>query len=371
MKDDYLDIAIDGMKINVAGSVLSAVPLKNLEDGMTIDNQPLRGSEGDLLLAKLSSGNKLRKIMMQNHGGRPVRVYPGDLILGVLGCRQSTTHIAGEVPAYPLGKESRIHLLSEGGILGTVTFIPAFMGEPVQLDVAGLVKYAGKTMNIRDFGAPEVQRCYLPPILLIAGTSSEIGKTTLATRIIHILSRKYGLKVCSVIMSGTGSKSEALEYRAAGAAFFHSFIEAGFCNSYSCPKETFLPALENLFYRIATDEKPDIIIGELGGDFVWGNNDAILRDSIIMEYVELVIVIPNDVLAAIGTIEVFNSWRVRTQRLFVNSWLRSYGGMSMRYRKILDEELLDPDDARQIDRILYHQVVRKLLFGHHGIKLCV
>jgi len=248
--------------------------------------------------------------------------------------------------------------------MGEVTFIPAFMGSPVELEIIGLLRYGGKALNMAGFALPHISEQPLPPLILVAGTSSEIGKTTLASKIIHILEAGRGLRVSSVMLSGTGSKADALEHRAAGASFFHSFIELGFCNTYRCDRSTFLAGIRNLLYWIAREERPDIIVGELGGDFVWGHNDDILTDPRIMQHAIKLLVVINDVVGAIGTLEIFRAWKLNVPVAFAGSWQRSHGGMRLRFEKLLNRPLLDIGNWGQIEKL-----IDDLPVGHFDAKI--
>jgi hypothetical protein len=351
MKDSALQLTIDGRRIHTVGSVVSQIPLKTMETQIVLDGEPRLGAEGDLILARALMPDAGKEMRVQNDQGRLVNFYPNDVLLGVLGYRESSTHLVGKVPDSPLFRGKRINLLSEGGLMGEITSIPSFMGKPVVLEMLGFLRHGGNVINMSNFAPPLIEDIALPPLILVGGTSSEIGKTTLIAKIIHILEIKHGLKVGSIMLSGTGSKADALAHRAAGSSFFHSFIETGFCNTYRCHKTVFLSNLRNLFRRIAREENPDVILGELGGDYIWGQNENILTDPQIMNNVRLIIVIVNDVPGAIGTREIFKNWNVQAPVVFASSWQRSYGGMRLRFQRILREPLLDVSDWKQIEKL--------------------
>lgn len=341
-------------------AVLGVIPFDKIANELSIDPGPRHVKEGDVVLAKVSSANGYRSVVFQELEGRSLHLCPGDSVVGVLGLRQSTTHLVGRIPSQPLNVGDRLHLLSEGGIVGELTYSPARLEEPPILEITGILMLNGGVLNMADFAPPPDDPCPLPPILLVAGTSSEIGKTTLSRNIIRFLVRKYRLDVTSIIMSGTGGKADAMAHREAGAKYFHSFIETGFSNSYGCDPRVFLPALESLFYRVAAREDPDVIIGEMGGDLIWGNNDAILSESVLTRSVRLLIVVASDAVSALGAKDLLSRWGVRIPLAFASYWLRSYGGMALRFRKHLKEECIDATDKNAIERFVDRELAGRI-----------
>jgi|GEM_PF-6804784 len=342
--------------IAAIGSVLSIIPFRLLWKDIRVDSTPRVGSEGEVLLAAVTHRDGVRKPRVQDIDGNPVVLSDGDRIIGTLGYRESTTHLLGRPPLAPLTRGSGLDLLSEGGMVGKVLFIPPSMGEPVALVHEGFLVHRSRILSMKDFAIPEGGVTTLPPMILVAGTSSEIGKTTLTGKIIGLLAGKFGKKVSSVMMSGTGSRADALNHWKAGASHAHSFIETGLNNSYHCSAKHYRCAMRSLLGRIAEEEKPDFIVGELGGDFTWGNNDTILRDRRIMKHVKLIVVIVNDVVGARGTLELFRSWHIEEPPVFGHSWERSYGGMAVRLRELLGQKTLNVNDMASIE-----QAVRQCL----------
>ncbi|MEA3355204.1 MAG: hypothetical protein U9Q63_01830 [Patescibacteria group bacterium] len=354
MKTDYQKIKIENIQINNIGSVAAVVPFKKILDTISLSKKPRFPKEADLAVFRVSLENKQTYINVQNFQGRVVSVFPGDVIIGVFGYRESTTHILGEVPKRKLGKGDKTNLLSQGGIVGDVTYIPRFMGDIVGLDLIGYLKKDNKILNLKKVGEKNVvkSKMKIPPTILVVGTSSEIGKTTVTTRIINFLTRKYSKKVSSIMMTGTGSKADALSHLSSGAVKMHSFIETGIPSSYKVSDNVFLKSIEGLFNKIVVEDKPDIIVGEMGGDYCWGKNDLILKKSEIMKSVKFIVVLINDVIAAFGTKHLFDKWGVNKPYYFANSWLRSYGGMKLRFDRLLKKELVDVKSVEAIEQFL-------------------
>ncbi|MDD5557041.1 MAG: hypothetical protein PHN82_07315 [bacterium] len=354
------------------GSVLGIIPFETIGEGLSVDAGPLPVREGDVILARVSVENGYRELLMQDVRGRGVHLYPDDLLAGVAGLRQSTTHYVGCLPRGMVHRGRRLHLLSEGGIIGEAVYCPARLAAPVLLDVEGVLRHDGGVLNMSEFAPARVPAVPLPPIVLVAGTSADIGKTTLASQIIRILSHRYALAVCSVVVSGTGSRADAMTHMEAGARHSHSFIEAGLSNTYGCGAGTLLPALENVVYRSVFRDRPDVIVGEMGGDFIWGNNDAILRASALMRAVRILIVVAGDAVSAIGARELLSRWGVGVPLVFAFSWLRSFRGIALRCRKYLPEECVDATDGKAVERFVRDVLLERIGAGRraaHGLEV--
>ena len=57
-------------------------------------------------------------------------------------------------------------------------------------------------------------------------------------------------------------------------------------------------------------EPSDIIVCELGGDIIWGNIRTLFTSSDIMRHVIGLVLVPFDVLSAIGTMQLLQQWNV-------------------------------------------------------------
>lgn len=352
MKSEYKKINIEDAVVDNIGSVMAVIPFHDIASKISILRKEYKPKAGDVLLARVSKNVTKTYLAVQNYYGRTVWLYPGDIIIVTIGTRESTTHIVGLAPERALSPNDTVSLLSEGGVVGDITYIPPSMGQPNTVDIIGFLQYQGKVMNMLDF-APEATTplsLNLPPVILVTGTSSEIGKTTTTARMINFLTKKYHLSVSSVMMTGIGSKADALNHLAGGSLNMHSFIETGYPST--CDKiadSDFLKRIESLFYRIAQEEKPDVIVGELGGDFTSLKNDVILQKSRIMNSTRAIVVAAGDIVAAIGTKFIFDSWKIKVPYYFANSWLRSYGGMKLRYKKMLNTLVYDVMDISSLE----------------------
>lgn len=360
MQDDSLFVDLEGGMTALVSASASVWPFEARGDRVRLLCTPREPHEGDLVVVRVRPENGWRPVHLQNACGRPVSLYPGDLFVGVMGLRQSTEHVMGALPDHLVGRGDSLSLLSEGGVIGTCVFAPARHGPPPPVEVVGFLELGKAPCNLDVVRPPSMDAVTLPPVILVAGTSTGVGKTTLAGRIIHVLSQMPGQTVGSIMLSGSGGKSDTLAHRAAGARFFHSFIETGLCNSYGCPPDEFVERVDDLVYRMVAHERPTVIVGEMGGDFIFGNNEPLLRQSCLIPATIGLFVVCHDALATLGALRVLESWEIRAPIHPVVSWSQNHAAMRLRFARFIRKEPLDPDNGPMLTRLL-DQMIESML----------
>lgn len=71
-----------------------------------------------------------------------------------------------------------------------------------------------------------------------------------------------------------------------------------------------------------------------------------------MKFVKYIIIVASEVTSAVGTKYLFDKWGITSDYGFANSWLRSYEGMRIRYKNILNEDLIDSCDPKSIEKFV-------------------
>ncbi len=258
------------------------------------------GKEGNLVLLEVNSENGSRKYI-ENQDGINVRLYEGDYFIGVLANRHSGTEESGDVPekGISIKKGTTLHQLSTSGLIGINTSIPPTMVQiPRFLKAYGLVCLKGKPIDLIDFCADtKLEVPPLAPIILICGTSSEIGKTTSAVSFIREAS-KLNFKVAGAKLTGTGNMQDELALRDSGAQVWLEFPDVGLPCTYTS-KERFQKATYKLMQLIQS-QFPDLIILEAGGDPIEANVPTFLSDVKIMRYVKAIVIVSGDVMGLMG-----------------------------------------------------------------------
>jgi hypothetical protein len=213
--------------------------------------------------------------------GRMVPLRAGDVLAGTLGARRALRGYAGEVPPH-LSTGDAVHVLNLGGILGRCTSVNPEIGPPFKAEVLGAVltfpalgDRVGRPAHIRDGAVPPADALDARiPVVYVAGTCMNAGKTVAAAELVRGLSRG-GLRVAAAKLTGVSLMRDALAMRDAGAIAALTFNDVGIATTH--PGVTVASA-KGIFNRLATS-KPDVIVAELGDGILgeYGVQD-ILRD---------------------------------------------------------------------------------------------
>lgn len=246
--------------------------------------------EGDVVLIKIPKTNITYK-KIEDKEGREIRLKKGMHIVGVLGIRNSTKGLTGQLPC----SEKKVTLLSVGGIIGTAIYTPSYIGNSFPIKLIGtLHNQDGKlnTIKMTDNLFCEVEKESLKPIILILGTSAECGKTTVAKKLISYFSSQ-GKKVGAVKITGTGRMRDKLAYKKAGAVISMDFVDVGLPETYGSKDETLRRIIRLLKY--VSSQPVELIIAEAGGDILGGNVNFILRNQEIIGTIKKAIVVSDNI----------------------------------------------------------------------------
>lgn len=239
-----------------------------------------RGMEGNLVAVE-ALGNTGSRNQVENQQGRDERIYQGDKFVGVLANRHSGTSESGGIPdeGINITPDLELHLLAAGGIVGVNTGIPPRMRqEPFRLKPLGLIAtQEEKPLDLVELsGGNHEMLNPSAPIVMVCGTSAEVGKTTTSAGLIRAL-KDQGLEVAGTKFAGTGRMRDILNLRDAGAFPWIDFPDVGLPTTYT-NEERFTKGTYTLFNWINSGEpKPDIIVAEAGGNPIEANIPTFLR----------------------------------------------------------------------------------------------
>jgi len=262
---------------------------------------PGKGMEGNLVVveAKTSSGFRNE---VESQKGRDERIYQGDRFVAVLANRHSGTSESGDIPTggIDIYEEQELHLLSAGGVVGIKSGIPYGGQEPLVLKPLGLVAENGKPIDLIELSGGHHETLNpSAPIILVCGTSAEVGKTTTSTGLIRSLTGQ-GIQAAATKFSGTGRMRDILSLHDAGATPWLDFPDVGLATTYTSP-ERFTKGIYTLFNYVNAGN-PDIIIAEAGGDPIEANVPTFLQDPELMKNVKATVLVAGDVMGMMGSI---------------------------------------------------------------------
>lgn len=258
------------------------------------------GQEENLVVVAAVSNTGTRN-QVENQSGRDERIYQEDRFLAVLANRHTGTSESGDVPTggIAINKDTELHLLAAGGIVGRISGIPRQMRqEPFRLRPLGLVYQDGQKVNLTDlYGVWDETMKPSVPMIVVFGTSAEVGKTTTAAALIRA-TKRMGLQVAGCKFAGTGRMRDILALRDAGAYPAMDFPDVGLASTYTSA-ERFTPATYTLFNRINANH-PDLIIAEAGGDPIEANIPTFLANPNLMQHVKALVLVAGDVMGMMG-----------------------------------------------------------------------
>ncbi|MGH7582537.1 MAG: hypothetical protein ACREL5_04840 [Gemmatimonadales bacterium] len=225
-------------------------------------------SEGFILAVRIVT-DKSTYNTVEDVNGRMMALGAGDVLAGTLGVRRALRGYAGEVPDV-LAVGDIINVLNLGGIVGRCTSENPEIGRPFDAEVLGAVlafpelgDRVGRPAHIREHAVPpaDTLACDLP-VVYVAGTCMNAGKTVAATELVRGLSRR-GFRVAGVKLTGVSLMRDALSMQDAGAVAALTFNDAGAASTH--PGMT-VPIARGLLNHVVDPRgsHPDLVVAELG-----------------------------------------------------------------------------------------------------------
>jgi len=240
--------------------------------------------------------------MLELPTGRLAKNNPGDLLIGVLGRRRALKGFVGDVPA-TLKSGDQLHLLNMGGVIGLCTGHHSSLGDAIKLEVIGLVcDENGGVQNIADAALPvRTSLGESAPIVMIAGTSMNSGKTYAATELIKQATRA-GLRVAAAKLSGVACLRDTLNMADHGAIVTASFLDCGLPSTVGAVD--LAPVAKAIIGRL-NEDSPDLIVLELGDGILGGYSVESLFDDVeLREAMSALVFCASDYVGAWGGIEL-------------------------------------------------------------------
>jgi hypothetical protein len=222
-------------------------------------------AEGYVLAVRILE-DKASYNTVEDLAGRMVSLRAGDVLAGTLGSRRALRGYAGVVPSR-IAVGDTINVLNLGGILGQCTSVNPDIGAPFAAEVLGAVltfpelgDRVGRPAHIRDRAVPAADRLESTiPVVYVAGTCMNAGKTVAATELVRGLARA-GLRVAACKLTGVSLMRDVLSMTDAGAIAALTFNDVGVASTH--PGVTVATA-KGIFNRLAAS-RPDVIVAELG-----------------------------------------------------------------------------------------------------------
>jgi hypothetical protein len=312
------------MQILEADKIGSATSPLKLTKTVAVVSENEAPKAGDVVVVRaLSESVTYGNLELPN--GRLAKINRGDVLLGVLGKRRALKGFVGDVPE-TIKAGDRLHLLNMGGVIGVCLGHHSSLSDAIEVEVLGIasdfgfgisdlefdenqkpkaenqkpkiLNIADKALKPTDFLAPSA------PIIVVAGTCMNSGKTVAATEIIK-QAHHAGLKVCGAKMSGVAALRDTLNMEDHGACATASFLDCGLPSTVDCGDLS--PVAKAILNHLNTFE-PDLIVVELGDGIVGGYAvDSVLKDAEIKQAISSFVFCASDYVGVIGGIQVLKN----------------------------------------------------------------
>ncbi|NLF07165.1 MAG: hypothetical protein GX594_04170, partial [Pirellulaceae bacterium] len=266
----------------------------------------ITAEEGYIVAARIR-GEKTVYNQLEDVHGRLIQLHDGDVIAGVLGHRNALQGYSGVVPD-SLAVGQRLQVLNLGGVIGQCTSVNIDVGPPLDAEILGAVltfpdfeDRSGVPAHIRMNAIP-CRRGDLPdvPVIFIAGTCMNSGKTSAACRLVRQLAVR-GMVVGGCKLTGVSLRRDTLQMSDYGAKWAVSFTDAGIV---STGPDTAVTVAHGLIRHLAA-AGAEAIVAELGDGILGEYGVApILADRELMRLAAAIIVCANDPVAAWGAKQV-------------------------------------------------------------------
>jgi len=263
--------------------------------------------EGVIVVAEILN-NKSTYNTLELASGRMAKVGKGDIVVGALGPRRALFGYSGHVPP-TLAPGDIIQMLNIGGVMGICDSATPDKGKPFDCRVLGVVlqfPYLGERIGVParagyralDFNA--ALETHGIPVVALAGTCMEAGKTAAAAAIVGRM-RHRGLTVDAFKATGVSLRRDILAFEDAGARRTMIFTDLGVVTT--TPRTG--PALTRTMLTELSTGKPDAIVFELGDGLLGTYGvDAILNSPDIRAALTGVVLSANDPVAAWGGVKL-------------------------------------------------------------------
>jgi hypothetical protein len=290
--------------VDKIASVTQACGLGN-EVRVATDNIP--AEEGVVVVVEILT-NKSTYNTLELTSGRMAKVSQGDIVAGALGHRKALFGYSGHVPT-SVKPGDILQMLNIGGVLGVCDSVNPDKGKPFDCRVIGVVltfPYLGERIGVParvghrklDFDAKLDTRGV--PVVALAGTCMEAGKTAAACAIVSRM-RHRGLVIDAFKATGVSLRRDILAMEDAGARRSMIFTDLGVVSTTRATG----PALTRTMLTELSAGKPDVIVFELG-DGILGTYgvDSILECPDIRAALTGVVLSANDPVAAWGGVKL-------------------------------------------------------------------
>lgn len=294
------------MKTVIADKIASVAQHRPIKRKLQVSSD-IPCEEGMLVAVRILN-SKSTYNTLELTSGRMAKVSRGDIIVGALGHRKALFGYSGHLPEQ-LAPGDTVQVLNTGGVLGICDSVNANFGPPFDAEVLGAVQefpYLGERIGVPARAGTDKLDANATvttngiPVVALAGTSMDSGKTAAASAIISRL-RHLGFTVDGFKATGVSLRRDILAMEDAGARNTAIFTDFGVVTTTG---DNGPPVTRMMLSQLAA-EKPDVIVFELGDGLLGAYGvEEILRDESIRDVISCLVLCANDPVAAWGGVKL-------------------------------------------------------------------
>src|SRR4029077_19131400 len=225
-------VAMVGMRSVVVDKLASVTQACGLSHEVRVATE-IPAEEGVVVVVEVLN-NKSTYNTLELTSGRMAKVGKGDIVVGALGHRKALFGYSGHIPS-SVKPGDVIQMLNIGGVLGVCDSVNPDKGKPFDCRVIGGVldfPYLGERIGVparvgyRRLDYDATLNTQGVPVVALAGTCMEAGKTAAAAAIISRM-RHRGLVVDAFKATGVSLRPDIMAFEDAGARKSMIFTDLG------------------------------------------------------------------------------------------------------------------------------------------------
>ena len=295
------------MRTVVVDKITSIAQACGLSHEVRIATQDIPCEEGVVLVVEILN-NKSTYNTLELTSGRMAKAARGDVIVGALGHRQALFGYSGHIPDTVRAGDV-LQVLNIGGVLGVCDSVNPDKGKPFDCRVLGCVlqfPFLGERIGVparvghRKLDQQAALDTQGVPVVALAGTCMEAGKTAAACAIVSRM-RHRGLVVHAFKATGVSLRRDILAMEDSGARRSMIFTDLGIVTTTAASG----PALTRTMLTEMSQGRPDVVVFELGDGILGAYGvEAILSAPDIRDALTAVVLSANDPVAAWGGVKL-------------------------------------------------------------------
>ena len=245
------------------------------EDMQTLICGSIKPKAGDLVLCEVTRLRQHCRIEQPN--GRRSRMFVKDKIIVCYGDRYAPDQFESVVP----DNLDACHLVAGGGIASLMRHKSPKVKPATEIQPIGLIGDSdGQILNLKDHQTLGVQNSddqNFIPVLMVAGSSMNAGKTTTVASLIKGLTAD-GYEVGAVKITGTGSGGDLWHFIDAGAKHVIDFTDAGHASTYLVKHEKLLRDYHKMINHLKS-KNVDVIVVEIADGILQQETKKLLQST--------------------------------------------------------------------------------------------